>query len=383
MIDPPLSIRRGPSELNERKQRPTVYTRPPDVYHEELHEPECSCACANMYNPAQVCTPFIHTTIFGLVVWLMIVWAENARDFVDATGPDVGIETIWLVPSVCSLGDDLYNRFVSYVDPNAYRDDDEAADQALPSLARRANRADCNAAGVSAAAHALVGADRPQESNFIPRRRRHRHVKLRAPRRDWQAAALRKSVTVGPEPTPRGSQSAASPSAPAANAFAASRRQLFFWQEQHEEADDGDAMPLPLQLTPTGRRLLKGGGGYHGGRYGGGHSYGGRTHATASSPRVSHTSVTYVRTPASRSRYGYTTHRAVVAGTFVVLMHHPAGYGRYYDVPGCDEPRRGCELRVDEPLSREDFDGDNLTMSETLAFPAHLTHQRAGDRAQG
>ena len=95
-----------------------------------------------MYNPAQVCTPFIHTTIFGLVVWLMIVWAENARDLVDATGPDVGIETIWLVPSVCSVKDDLYNRFVSYVDPNAYRDDDEAADQAVPCSEQRAYRAD-------------------------------------------------------------------------------------------------------------------------------------------------------------------------------------------------------------------------------------------------
>ena len=374
MIDPPLSIRRGPSELNERKQRPTVFTRPPDVYHEELHEPECSCACANMYNPAQVCTPFIHTTIFGLVVWLMIVWAENARDFVDATGPDVGIETIWLVPSVCSVKDDLYNRFVSYVDPNAYRDDDEAADQAVPSLGAACPAELTATPQEFQLPRTLSWAPTGHNESLILFRGEGDTVTLSYELLDANGKRLlsAKSVTVGPEPTPRGSQSAASPSAPAANAFAASRRQLFFWQEQHEEADDGDAMPLPLQLTPTGRRLLKGGGGYHGGRYGGGHSYGGRTYATASSPRVSHTSVTYVRTPASRSRYGYTTHRAVVAGTFVVLMHHPAGYGRYYDVPGCDEPRRGCELRVDEPLSREDFDGDNLTMSETLAFPLTL-----------
>ena len=52
-------------------------------------------------------------------------------------------------------------------------------------------------------------------------------------------------------------------------------------------------------------------------------------------------------------------------------MHHPGGYGRYYDMAGCDDYARGCTVKVAEQLAR-DVVNANFTMSETLAFPLTL-----------
>ena len=187
-------------------------------------------------------------------------------------------------------------------------------------------------------------------------------------------------VSLGPPPTTSAKTLSSSrmlwPAAlGAVEAATAAAEATATWSDAAVARLETSATPATLALSPTSRRLLKGGGG--GGIRAGGlagsraHSYGGRTYSTVASPRVSHTSVSYAPAAGMRTSYGYHHSAAVRAGTFVVLMHHPAGYGRYYDTPGCDDPERGCELRVEEELARDAF-ATNFTMSDEIAFPLSL-----------
>ena len=67
--------------------------------------------------------------------------------------------------------------------------------------------------------------------------------------------------------------------------------------------------------------------------------------------------------------------RAVLAGSFVMVLHHGhGGHGRYYDASsGCDDGgTRGCDVRLSEPLARDAF-AQSFPLTADLAFPLRLT----------
>lgn len=255
-----------------------------------------------------------------------------------------GVETVWLAPSLCSVpgGGGDATRFVSYVAPDAYMDGDgvgAALGAACP--------ADVKPAAQEFVLPAtLTWAPLGGNESLVVFHGDHDTVTLSYTLKDASGRELlrERGITLVPPPPPPD---------PAASAVIAA--------DGGVEAD-GQQPAAAAAATPTGRRLLKGGGrGYHSGGYRA-HSYG----------SYSHSSVHYSPGVAVRTRYGYSSGAVIRAGVFVSLMHHPSGYGRYYDTPGCDDPSRGCDLRIEESLSRDVF-AETFTLSASLVFPLTLT----------
>ena len=375
-----------PLSGSPRVQSISLHGRKPTLPVDDRPQPPTT---TNFQLPKAAAEPLAWAICMVITIATMIFGASVARRMPSNTGT----ETIWLVPSMCAVPDEVYNRFVSYIDPNAYADDDETGE--VPTLG-----AACPAGEVEATPQqfslpaTLTWAPTGHNESLVVFRGEGDSVTLSFELLDARGRILlaESDVSLGPPPTPRGT-SAPPPSSSISGGGSAGavgggddgpgpstsvRRRdeaaaasemvdapTFRGDTADDEEEDADV--ADVAVPPTARRLLKGGGGSRAFS----HRYGGSTYASRATIRHSHTSVRYVPHAGVRTRFGYTARGAVAAGTFVALMHHPAGYGRYYDTPGCDEPARGCELRVEESLARDAF-GTNFTMRDELAFPLSL-----------
>ena len=315
--------------------------------------------------------------VSATTVLLMGVVAYLAR-----AGPsNIGVETLWLAPSICKVPDDDYETFVSFVEPT--RDDDDGA---APMLG-----AACPAGNLRATPQefvlpeSLTWAPAGADESVVVFHGEGDSVTLSFELDDANGVRLlaESDVTLGPPPTPRDDTLVDAPIArllrdsggrsvlAALSSFVTGAGSVTDDLERAQMEMELEVQMEAVPTSPIARRLLKGGGRGPGGVGGGAHSYGGRTYATAASSQRVHTAVHYSPSMAARTSWGYHTSTAVRAGTFVTLLHHSSGYGRYYDTPGCDDPARGCDLRVEEPLARDAF-ASNFTMSDAVAFPLTL-----------
>ena len=219
-----------------------------------------------------------------------------------------GLETIWLAPSMCPSGP---NHYVSYI----ARGEDAGAGGPCPSH------------GVSSRAQEFL----------LP-------ATL-----DWAASGQREAFTVF-----RGV---------------------------------GDAVTISFELKDaTGQLLLSESGaklgdgssssGSSSSSSGSGSGSGGSTvskdaHRTTNVKRLGRSAPIYEYLGGEHTPFGASRPMEVSPGTRVAMMHLHSGYGRYYELKGCDDYKSGCELRVAEALTRDAF-ASNFTRGADLAFPLTL-----------
>eukprot|EP00322_Chrysochromulina_rotalis_P031445 CAMPEP_0115865460 /NCGR_PEP_ID=MMETSP0287-20121206/19732_1 /TAXON_ID=412157 /ORGANISM="Chrysochromulina rotalis, Strain UIO044" /LENGTH=367 /DNA_ID=CAMNT_0003319971 /DNA_START=180 /DNA_END=1283 /DNA_ORIENTATION=+ len=283
-----------------------------------------------------------------------------------------GIETPWFALSLCLGAHTTSNQpqFVSFIDDTDVGDTDEAdvaaADDSVPTFGSA-----CPANLKPTAQEFLLSADLSwapvgHNESLVVFRGDDDFITLSFALRD-----ATNTVLLHLDGVQLGSYSDTS------GAYAPRRRLLFGNLGQLAASQDTESTMLH---RPASRRLLKGGGvaGAHlsHSAASSAHFGGARSGAALAGPRVTHTSVSRPWGAAAHpvpTHYGRTSRAAVMAGTFVVLIHHGhGGFGRYYDNPSCSDELRGCEVRTAETLTRDELDGA-FQITPELAFPLVLT----------
>jgi len=291
-------------------------------------------------------------------------------------------ETLWFEPSLCSVGDQDYNKFVSFIpDPTS---EDGDPDLQFEASDRRDRRALLGPDQQPAPGYGCPAEVQPTPQGFVlyenmrwPRfggnvsfvvfRGDADSVDLAFTLRDANGVRLlRESVNLGPPPTPRSGWLMPPPPPSQQQPVVGPSRRLLF---SSAGLADGAATNAANERAARGaearlgaRRLLKGGayGSSHYG-YAGGLS---RSHSAIQHP--------WAGASVSRTSYGLTARHVVTYGAVVMIMHNHYGYGRYYeDDDGCYSSR-GCAVRVAEPLSRDELSA-HFTLTSAVAFPLTLT----------
>ncbi|KAL1530595.1 hypothetical protein AB1Y20_001495 [Prymnesium parvum] len=285
--------------------------------------------------------------VLAVLLFLNLLWLSAFRR--------VPTETPWLEPSLCSVGDAEYNRFVSFIPPSQNGADGR---RLLGPQMQPAPGYGCPADIVRSTPQDFViplGVGWPAVGanvSLVIYRGDLDSVHAGFSLRDARGTLLlQDAVSVGPSATPREQweDPSSEDAAPSAYAWQPASRQLLF-----ASSDD--------RQRPGARRLLKGG-----------LSNMAHVQGVGGAPLLSTSAARPWGGAAVRpTAYGMTARHVVMAGAVVVIMHHHHGYGRYYeDEEGC-YAATGCPVRVAEPLSR-DVLHSHFTMSPHMAFPLTLT----------
>mmetsp|Transcript_31278 Transcript_31278/g.85514 ORF Transcript_31278/g.85514 Transcript_31278/m.85514 type:complete len:526 (+) Transcript_31278:82-1659(+) len=252
-------------------------------------------------------------------------------------------ETLWFEPSLCSVGDQDYNKFVSFIpDPTS---EDGDPDLQFEASDRRDRRALLGPDQQPAPGYGCPAEVQPTPQGFVlyenmrwPRfggnvsfvvfRGDADSVDLAFTLRDANGVRLlRESVNLGPPPTPRSGWLMPPPPPSQQQPVVGPSRRLLF---SSAGLADGAATNAANERAARGaearlgaRRLLKGGayGSSHYG-YAGGLS---RSHSAIQHP--------WAGASVSRTSYGLTARHVVTYGAVVMIMHNHYGYGRYCGAP--------------------------------------------------